>query len=96
MMPANGGSPERTTDCTTPWNTTGGTAGKPIVRATICMKRGNAAGTNATAGGMKTAIAGARIAIGTTTITTATKLILDSTSSAGRPPGTFCFLFSVS
>ena len=72
MMPANGVSPERTTDCTKPWNTTGGTAGKRIVRATICMKRGNAAGTNATAGGMKTAVAGTQIAIGMTTITIVT------------------------
>ena len=46
-----------------------GTAGKRTARATICTRRENAAGTSDIAGGMKTAVAGTLIVIGTTTIT---------------------------
>jgi len=48
-------------------------------------------GNIAIAGGMKTATAGARIAIETTMTTTATKPMPESTESAGRLPGTFSF-----
>jgi hypothetical protein len=71
-MLASGVSPRRTTDSTKPWSITAGTAGKPIVRATICTRRANAAGMSAIVGGTKTATAGIPIAIGMTTITIAT------------------------
>jgi hypothetical protein len=72
-----------------------GTARKLQNIAINLPKRALGVGNIAIAGGMKTATAGARIAIGTTMTTTATKPMPESTESAGRLPGTFCFLLSV-
>ena len=58
-------------------STTAGTARRPRSTATNWRKHAPGVGSTAIAGGMKTATAGAPIATGTTTITTATKPFLD-------------------
>ena len=63
----------RITNCMKRWSATARIAGKRITGGTNCEKRASVAGANAIAGGMKMDTVGAAIAIGTITITTATK-----------------------
>jgi hypothetical protein len=78
MTLASGASPRQTTGSMKPQNITAGTAGRRIMHDMSYMKPANAAGTNVIVGGMKTATAGTRIAIGTIAITTTATTAINS------------------